>query len=72
MRLNLLPRLGVVEVFEQLHLHGVANLVVFGGEEVEEGGEDALAKDDNHQVEAEDKGGQTREAREEKGKKSDF
>ena len=47
MRLNLLPRLGVVEVFEQLHLHGVADLIVLGREEVEEGCEDALAKEDN-------------------------
>ena len=72
MFLHLFSRLRVVEFFEQLHLHGVADFVVFGGEEVEEGGEDALAKDDDHQVEAEDKCGQTREAREEKGKKSDF
>ena len=51
--LHLLSRLSVVELFEQLDLHGVADLVVFGGEEVEEGGEDALAKDDDHQVESE-------------------
>ena len=69
---HLFSGLRVVELFEQLHLHGVADLVVFGGEEVEEGGKDALAKDDNDQVEAEDKGGQTREAREEKSKESDF
>ena len=72
MFIYLFSRLSVIEFFEQLHLHGVANLVVFGGEEVEEGGEDALAKDDNHQVEAEDKGGQTREPGEEECKKSDF
>ena len=47
MRLNLVPRLGVVEVFEQLHLHGVAALIVLGREEVEEGCEDPLAKEDN-------------------------
>ena len=51
--LHLFSRLSVIELFEQLNLHGVADLVVFGGEEVEEGGEDALAKDDNHQVESE-------------------
>ena len=72
MLLHLLSRLSVVELFEQLDLHGVADLVVLGGEEVEEGGEDALAKDHNHQVETEHKGGQTREPGEEESKKSDF
>ena len=47
MRLNLLPRLGVIEVFEQLHLHGVADFIVLGREEVEEGCEDPLAKEDD-------------------------
>ena len=72
MLLHLFSRLSVVELLEQLNFHGVADLVVFGGEEVEEGGEDALAKDDNHQVESEQEGGQPRESREQEGKKSDF
>ena len=69
---HLFSRLSVVELLKQLNLHGVADLVVLGGEEVEEGGEDALAKDDNHQVKAKHEGGQTREPGEEEGKKSDF
>ena len=47
MFLYLFSRLSVIEFFEQLHLHGVADLIVLGREEVEEGCEDALAKEDN-------------------------
>ena len=44
---HLLSRLCVIEFFEELHFHGVADLIVLGREEVEEGCEDALAKEDN-------------------------
>ena len=69
---HLFSRLCVIEFFEELHFHGVADLIVLVREEVEEGGEDAFAKENNQQVEGKNKGGKSREVKEEQGKKSDF
>ena len=69
---HLFSRLSVIQLLEQLNLHGVADLVVLGGEEVEEGGEDASAKENDQQVEGKDKCGKSSEVEEEQGKKSDF
>ena len=69
---HLFPRLCVIEFFEELHFHGIADLIVLVREEVEEGGEDAFAKENDQQVEGKYKGGKSREVKEEQGKKSDF
>ena len=69
---HLLSRLCVIEFFEELHFHGVADLIVLIREEVKEGGEDAFAKENDQQVEGKDKCGKSSEVEEEQGKKSDF
>ena len=69
---HLFSRLSVIEFFEELHFHGIADLIVLVREEVKEGGEDAFAKENNQQVEGKNKGGKSREVKEEQGKKSDF
>ena len=70
--LHLFSRLSVIEFFEELHFHGVADLIVLVREEVKEGGEDAFAKENDQQVEGKNKGGKSSEVKEEQGKKSDF
>ena len=62
----------VIEFFEELHFHGVADLIVLVREEVKEGGEDAFAKENDQQVEGKNKGGKSSEVEEEQGEKSDF
>ena len=64
--------LSVIELFEEFHFHGVADLIVLVREEVQEGGEDAFAKENDQQVEGKNEGGKSREVKEEQGEKSDF
>ena len=68
----LFSTLCVIEFFEELHFHGIADLIVLVREEVEEGGEDAFAKENDQQVEGKNKGGKSSKVEEEQGEKSDF
>ena len=69
---HLFSRLCVIEFFEELHFHGVADLIVLVREEIKEGGEDAFAKENDQQVEGKNKCGKSSEVEEEQGKKSGF
>ena len=64
--------LSVIKFFEEFHFHGIADLIVLVREEVEEGGEDAFAEEDDQQVEGKNKYGKSSKVKEEQGEKSDF
>ena len=69
---HLFSGLCVIEFFEELHFHGVADLIVLVREEVKEGGEDAFAKENDQQVEGKNECGKSSKVKEEQGEKSDF
>ena len=64
--------LSVIKFFEEFHFHGIDDLIVLVRAEVEEGGEDAFAKENDQQVEGKNKCGKSSKVKEEQGKKSDF